>query len=82
MPNSLKCSLRREESRKKYTIFSSSCPNLRSDISTSKICFLVSWTVFSRAISLLRVSCFSNFSIGESGLSVAVPFAVAAEFAV
>ena len=61
MPTIGKCSLRSEDNRKKYIILSSSAPNLLSVISALRICSLVSFTVFSWAISLLRMSFFSNF---------------------
>lgn len=56
MPTIGKCSLRSEDNRKKYIILSSSAPNLLSVISALIICSLVSFTVFSWAISLLRMS--------------------------
>ena len=43
-----------------------------------QICFLASATVFSTAISLLRLSCCSNFSTGESCFSVAMSVLAAA----
>ena len=76
IPTAAKCSFRSEDRRKKYSIVSSSALNLPPVMSASRICFLVSSTVRSSAISLLRSSCFSNFSTGESGAGAGVPSAV------